>query len=124
MVKLKMKKTHNEPFSNLRLFTGDQMQAAMKGVHLEDEEQITAVIIQNVDTDSDMYSNCVLIDKDGTANYYVPEEGDTVQRATLYRCLECITDEPESALEHYLERLAAIIANFDIEAAQRLMSDY
>ena len=113
----------NGHFSYLKVLTGDQMQAAMKGVHLEDDEQITAVMIQNVDTDSDMYSNCVLIDKDGAANYYVPEEGDTVQQATLYQCLECVTDEPEGALEHYIERLTAIIAHFDIEAAQRLLSD-
>ena len=93
-------KTQNQ-FPHLKLHTGNVLERELSGLLVEDEDGITALMIQNIDTHSTQFGNCILVDKDGTTNYYIPQGASTIEKAPLLECFKQITSDPEQALLYF-----------------------
>ncbi|MEI8659271.1 hypothetical protein [Vibrio sp. Hal054] len=82
----------------LSILRGEQMQAVFVTLQIEDEEHVTDFVIQNVDVHSPNFGNCVLFDKSGTINYYVPEIAEGIVPATLLECCQRISDNADTVV--------------------------
>ncbi|EGR5926769.1 hypothetical protein C4G84_RS14050 [Vibrio parahaemolyticus O5:K30] len=97
-------------FEDLELVTDKKMQKALRDLQIEDDEDITAmmIIVSDSNTIEERNGGCILIDKDGSTSYYLPErEGyDQIQRASLKECFDLLSDNPEKALEFFTPKLS------------------
>lgn len=97
-------------FEDLELVTDEKMQKALRDLQIEDDEDITAmmIIVSDSNTIEERNGGCILIDKDGSTSYYLPErEGyDQIQRASLQECLDLLSDNPEQALEFFTPKIS------------------
>ncbi len=94
-------------FPHLRLLSGSDLDMALSELLINDDEDVTALMIQNVDTEQAKFGNCILIDKNGTTNYYLPEEGGSIEQAPLLECFKQITDNAEVAYNHFKAEINA-----------------
>lgn len=107
-------------FPYLSMTVGDELDESMSAMHLDDDDCITALMIQNTDESCEKYGNCILVDKDGTTNFYAPVTGDSVRQASLLDCFIFITDEPEAAMSHFVDEIIGTVTKFSKEAAENL----
>ncbi|MEZ9698998.1 hypothetical protein AB4455_07200 [Vibrio sp. 10N.261.46.E12] len=107
-------------FPYLSMTVGDELDESMSAMHLDDDDCITALMIQNTDENCEKYGNCILVDKDGTTNFYAPVTGDSVRQASLLDCFIFITDEPEAAMSHFVDEIIGTVTKFSKEAAENL----
>lgn len=107
-------------FPYLIMSVGDELDESMSAMHLDDDDAITALMIQNTDESCEKFGNCILVDKDGTTNYYAPATGDSVRQAPLVDCFNFITDNPAQAMSHFAGGIVATVSKFSKEAAENL----
>lgn len=113
-------KSELDEYLKFKLSSGRELNAALIGMHIDDDEDVTALMIQNIDQDNAKYGNCLLIDKDGSTSYYEPEEGGEIETADLMECFACITDNVIEVSSYYLDSIVQIVSLFDESAAKQI----
>lgn len=102
-------------FGELELVSGSRMLKELNGLKIEDDEDITAMMIIVGDDNnlSERVGGCILIDKDGTCSHYLPEHPnyDFICEATLGECLKMICDHPEAATEFFMPCISKVLGN-------------
>ncbi|MBD0788164.1 hypothetical protein HUO09_17555 [Vibrio sp. Y2-5] len=119
-----MAKLTNQTFPYLELLSGREMQRYFDGLKIEDDEDITALMIVNTDEAvPERIGSCILIDKDGTSSYYLPEcpLNDQITSASLLTCFEKITANHKDALDCFIDEISNVVAMFDGNAADKLL---
>ncbi len=110
--------TEKKSFGHLEMLVGDEMLSYFHGMKIEDDEDITAlVIVNNDDSVPELVGSCILVDKDGSTSYYLPEhpEDCSISRAPLSQCFAKISNNHKAAMEYFLEDITSALPDCEME---------